>query len=213
MRRLDASPRRAAPKGHETFISRAASFSHRLLPRATPFRAHGAKCRLANVLANVGAVAALGRPVCPVRRVHRGAPRGRNVETPRYVEHPHVLRVPYFHVLQSFQVAQSFHDHWPAHDATAGPAAVARPAGRRLCAVPGGASLPRPAITGAVVARAPSGADGKNSLNGIDASAGIWTALCWCFQHLPLRFLRFPPQAFLMFSVATTPSIRSGESS
>src|SRR5487761_71962 len=52
-------------------------------------------------------------------------------------------------------------------DATAGPAAVARPAGRRLSAVPGGASLLRPAITGAVVARAPSGADGKNSLNGI----------------------------------------------
>src|SRR5271165_7559813 len=44
MRWLDASPRRAAPKGHETFILRAASFSHRLLPRATPFRAHGAKC-------------------------------------------------------------------------------------------------------------------------------------------------------------------------
>src|SRR5690242_18555892 len=45
MRWLDASPRRAAPKGHETFISRAASFSPRLLPRATPFRAHGAKCQ------------------------------------------------------------------------------------------------------------------------------------------------------------------------
>src|SRR6266581_5073321 len=34
MRWLDAAPRRAAPKGHETFISRAASTSsHRLLQR------------------------------------------------------------------------------------------------------------------------------------------------------------------------------------
>jgi hypothetical protein len=46
MRWLDATPpRRAAPKGHETFISRAASFSHRLLPTATLIRAHGAKCQ------------------------------------------------------------------------------------------------------------------------------------------------------------------------
>ena len=57
------------------------------------------QCRLANV----GVVAALGRLVCPVRRVHRG---GRNVETPRYVELPHVLRVSYFHVLQSFHVVE-----------------------------------------------------------------------------------------------------------
>src|SRR6266404_1917462 len=47
MRWLDATPRRAAPKGHETFILRAASTSsHRLLPRATPFRARGRKMPL-----------------------------------------------------------------------------------------------------------------------------------------------------------------------
>ncbi len=45
MRWLDASPRRAAPKGHETFILRAASTSKSSPPTAaTPFRAHGAKC-------------------------------------------------------------------------------------------------------------------------------------------------------------------------
>ena len=131
-----------------------------------------AQCRLANV----GAVAAWARPVCPVRRVHRAAPGGRSVETPRYVELPHVLRVSYFHVLQSFHVVQSFHDHWPGPDATAGPAAVARPAGRRLCGVPGGASLLRPAITGAVVARAPSGADGKNSQTALSYSVKIFRA-------------------------------------
>src|SRR5487761_850739 len=125
MRRLDASPRRAAPKGHETFISRAASFSHRLLPRATPFRAHGAKCRVANV----GAVAALGPSRMPGSPGAPRCTRGRSVETPRYVELPHVLRVPYFHVLQSF------HDHWPAHDATAALAGGPR----------GGACAPYPA--------------------------------------------------------------------
>jgi DNA-binding XRE family transcriptional regulator len=35
-------------EGHETFILRAASFSHRLLPKATPFHAHGAKRQLAS---------------------------------------------------------------------------------------------------------------------------------------------------------------------
>jgi len=47
MRWLDTTPRRAAPKGHETFILRAASTSsHRLLQRRLLFRAHGAKSRV-----------------------------------------------------------------------------------------------------------------------------------------------------------------------
>jgi hypothetical protein len=48
-------------------------------------------------------------------------------------------------------------------------------AGRRFCAGPGGASLLRPVTAGAVVARAPSGADGKNSLNGIGSRPGSGT--------------------------------------
>src|SRR5689334_7993705 len=67
MRWLEASPRRAAPKGHETFISRAASFSPRLLPRATPFRAHGAKCQ---ELKEVGLAVSWGS--LPVRIVRSG---------------------------------------------------------------------------------------------------------------------------------------------
>src|SRR5271169_7164535 len=73
MRWLDASPRRAAPKGHETFILRAASTSsHRLLQRRLP-SAHTAQNAV-----DVGGYA---------HRVLRGD-RG-HVSTPVLVPHVH----------------------------------------------------------------------------------------------------------------------------
>jgi hypothetical protein len=61
-------------------------------PRAT-------QCRSANV----AAVAALGRLVCPVCRVRPRCARGHNVETPHYMELSHVPRVLYLQVVQNFQ--------------------------------------------------------------------------------------------------------------
>src|SRR5262249_876736 len=47
MRWLDASPRRAPPRGHKTLILCAACTSSQSPPTAaTPFRARGAKCHL-----------------------------------------------------------------------------------------------------------------------------------------------------------------------
>src|SRR5215472_7552227 len=55
MRWLDATPRRAAPRGHKTLISCAACTSSQSPPTAaTPFRARGAKCRVLKGLLAAG---------------------------------------------------------------------------------------------------------------------------------------------------------------
>src|SRR5215467_3264920 len=55
MRWLDATPRRAAPRGHKTLISCAACTSSQSPPTAaTPFRARGAICRLSSPRGDAG---------------------------------------------------------------------------------------------------------------------------------------------------------------
>ena len=98
MRWLDASPRRAAPKGHKTFISRAVmSSSHRPLLRrllSAPTAQNAVKLN--------ASTAARDRPVYLACRRCRAGPCGVSVEGLQYVELSHVLRVFFFHVVQRF---------------------------------------------------------------------------------------------------------------